>query len=138
VELYPAVQALINLQKITFSFSSEAKPSLIDFPEIKLMASLVVAIRVYSGLGINLPGPALRPSGNQIDWKAWQDIHNDSNKKLNSKAAAEVHMQTLQSDVYNMSGADIDKYLDWYAKLWTDNTNHQRKFLQKILLTRSA
>ena len=120
-----ATRDLLRLLQIDLSFpATRLTIRIIDFPEIQLASMLVIAVKLYHPC--DSPSRSVNEHAESgalaIDWPTWvqtQESLRDHHKPM---------IFTTESDVFDMSSANIDEYLKWYAKTWvTDGPISEKK-----------
>ena len=120
-----ATRDLLRLLQVNFSFPA-TRPTirLIDFPEIQLASLLVIAVKLYhpwDSLGRSIHDHA-ESGALAINWPTW--VQSQESLRDHSKPM----ISATESDVFDMSSANIDEYLKWYAKTWvTDGPISEKK-----------
>ena len=134
VDIYKAVCALSRILSLDFSFPKKTggKQRNIPFPELRLMALVVVSVKLYHPFD-NLTRYISHPSdlGNfQIDWNVWCDEHKRYENRETSagKLGRGNEMRVTEKDVFGLSIEQLDEYLDWYERTWVNEPQgRQRK-----------
>jgi len=88
------------------------------------MALVIVAVKLYHPFDI-LDRYAASPTNLgifQIDWQVWCSHHQQYAKRETSdgKLGRGNEMEIKEQDVFRMSEAQLDEYLDWYEKTWVN------------------
>jgi RNA polymerase I-specific transcription initiation factor RRN7 len=129
VEIYVAVQRLAKLLGITFTFPAAAmgRKRSLAHPETLLAGLVVVATKLSQPFDHVAQGSsdASDPTNLSVDWDIWKDIMTEE-KVDGLKKGKEVHV--TDQEVLNMSGKELDDYLDWYQKTWVDESEARSKF----------
>lgn len=111
------------------------------WPEARLMAIVIIAIKLLYGLdGISrIPESSTEPAAVGLKWEAWDrflrlgnaeykgflgEIDKESGKKR-------LEVDVKETDILDMNGEELDKYMDWFEKTWTSNSN--TKLTEQIL-----
>lgn len=99
-------------------------------PETKLLALLVVAVKLFhpfDSLNRQLKSP-FELGVFSMDWDVWNESRSKYAKKASSPHKLERGKEMLVNaqDVMQMSGEQLDEYLDWCEKTWVDE-NHEPK-----------
>lgn len=114
---------------IDFSFPKPGtRQKAVSLPEIQVMALLIVAVKLYHPFDSldRHPNSVFEPGVLVLDWKVW----NESQSKYSAsicppgKIRRGNEMFVTEHDVMNMSGEQLDDYLDWSEKTWVDE-NHE-------------
>lgn len=102
---------------------SAGLPVLLRYPEVQLMALLVVATKLFFPLDDveRHPTSAQDLSALQMDWDAWDATHNvssSSSTEQDNTARGELRFSeaagVTEPDCLTMGEAELDRYLDWY------------------------
>lgn len=141
VDTYTAVHHMSSMLGIDFCFpkhGSRQKRS--NLPEIRLMALLVIAVKMYYPFDSQdrHPRSQLDVAVLHVDWDKWGELQEQHDRRLtlNGEIGRGNEMLVTEQDVMNMSGEQLDEYLDWYEKTWIneEDDNHNKKGLPKQLL----
>jgi RNA polymerase I-specific transcription initiation factor RRN7 len=88
------------------------------------MALVIVAVKLYHPFDtLDRYAASLTRLGIfQIDWEAWCSHHQQYAKRETSdgKLGRGNEMKIKEQDVFRMSEAQLDEYLDWYEKTWVN------------------
>ena len=98
------------------------------------MSLLVVAVKLLYPFDPPEQDPeALQePKSLAIDWPKWIQLHRpDKDVKRAPKHAS--HFEITESDIFKMTGDEIDKYMDWYQRQWAQ-TERQAEGASKEIL----
>ena len=69
------------------------------------------------------------PAALKLDWETWVDAHNSKNVR----ATGETHLErgseinVTEKDVMNMTGEQLDDYMDWYEHTFVDESRAEEK-----------
>ena len=132
VEVYTAVLSMSNMLEIKFSFPrSVNRQRTISFPEVQLMALVVVAVKMYYPFDeLKRYAETLEEPGVvTIDWDVWGEEHAKYRRRatLGGKLGLGNAIKVKETDVFAMSEREIDEYLDWYERMWVKDGNQGRK-----------
>ena len=130
VEVFNGVQQVARLLSFSFTFP---KPSIRQhvwsLPEIRLVALLVAVTKLY------YPFDSLKrysKSSSEIgyltvDWEKWCNVEQSHDKGDDQKRSydSDNDIMITEDDVFDLSDTQIDKYLDWYERMWVDE---ERKY----------
>lgn len=132
---------MARLLAINFTFPMpRSRQRISSFPEIALMALLVVAVKIYypfdaierNPRSINDLGPLA------LDWDYWckaQKAHNLRDSS-DDKFGRGNEIRVKEEDVFKLSGDQIDTYLDWFENTWIDEERarkHPRRYPEQLL-----
>lgn len=110
-------EKLVSLLRLNFSFSGTA-PAPIKNPDMLLIASLVLAVKLLYPLHGEKQysiSTYHRPSlgGLRLDWKRWAEVYERQKHQTEPRRDFE---KSTSAEVYDMTGEDMDRYLDWYQE----------------------
>lgn len=100
-------------------------------PEVQLMCLLVIAVKLYHPFdGLIRHVRSLADSAAlTIDWEVWVD----SQRSCKMHAASGAHLErgseiyVTEKDVMNMTGEQLDEYMDWYERTFVDESRAEEK-----------
>jgi RNA polymerase I-specific transcription initiation factor RRN7 len=96
---------------------------------------VIVSTKLLFGLdGISrAPRSAAEPAAIGLKWEAWDEYLRTGNAELrgllggSGKAGGkELEVDVGEKDVFEMSGEELDKYMDWFERNWADDSNTNR------------
>jgi len=95
------------------------------------MALVIVAVKLYHPFD-TLDRYAASPTNLgifQIDWVAWCSHHQQyaNRETSDGKLGRGNEMRIKEQDVFRMSEAQLDEYLDWYEKTWVKEPTRRPK-----------
>ena len=126
LDVFPAVQRLNSILRFDFKFEdfagSRRKPT--SHPEAQLMALLLVTTKLLFPFDTDSTPQHSQAHGDPavpiIEWDSWVRAHKIfegcGNDECKLRKGEEIQVQ--DQDVFGMSGMELDKYMDWYQKLW--------------------
>ncbi|KAH8155266.1 uncharacterized protein LAJ45_00275 [Morchella importuna] len=142
LEVYLAVKRLSDLMSLTFVWNGLLPAKRVSaWPEAQLMALIIIATKLLYGLdGISrTPESSTEPAAVGLKWEAWDRFLRLGNAERRgllggvdgecSKKRLEVDVKEI--DILDMNGEELDKYMDWFEKTWTNNSN--TKLTEQIL-----
>ena len=141
VDTYTAIHHMSSMLGIDFRFpkhGSRQKRS--NLPEIRLVALLVVAVKMYYSFDSQdrHPRSQLDVAVLHVDWDKWGELQEQHDRRLmsNGEIGRGNEMLVTEQDVMKMSDGQLDEYLDWYEKTWIneEDDNHNKKGLPKQFL----
>lgn len=126
-EISQAVQSLSTILSIPFSFPlpSSKRTATSSFPEIKLVALIIIAVKIYHPFD-SLPR---HPRSDAdlgtlaIDWEAWCDAFakHDARYTSEGQLGRGNEMNVKEKDVMNkLTTSQLDEYLDWAERTLVD------------------
>ena len=141
VELYIIVRRLALFLEVDFTFprpsSRQRKSSL---PEIQLVSLLVIAVKLYHPFDSHPTySRTLTELGTlRIDWDSWDQSQTEYATRHTSagKLGRGNEIKVNENDIMEMSGEQLDEYLDWYEKTWIKEDSQQysaRRIPQPLL-----
>jgi hypothetical protein len=95
------------------------------------MSLVVIATKLSQPFDdvVRLPENDLDPTATKIDWIKWRDImteHTDETLKPGDELCV------TDSDVLNMTGKQMDEWMNWYHRTWIDDRD--QKSMRQITL----
>ena len=138
----PANSMLVTLQPQTFQISQilssnfefpmpSFRQQTSSLPELLLMCFLIIAVKVYHPFDsfTRHVRSLTDPAGLTLDWETWVDAQ----KSNNARATSETHLErgseitVTEKDVMNMTGEQLDDYMDWYERTFVDESRAEEK-----------
>ena len=129
LEVYAAVK---NLNKVTkfdckYAAPSKKRRKAVTMPEAQLMSLVVVVVKLLfpfdSDVVKRYPYSLNEAAAQRIDWAAWLGTRT----KVNCMDPGETplgirkEIETKDEDIFQMSEAQLDMYMDWYQKTWSQS-----------------
>lgn len=116
---------MARLLDINFTFPvPRSRQRISSFPEIALIALLVVAVKMYYPFDATERNPrSINDLGLlAVDWDCWCKAHRIQNFGFPSddKLKRGDEITVKEEDIFKLSGDQIDNYLDWFEKTWID------------------
>lgn len=107
------------------------------------MALLIISTKLLYGLdGVKrTPKSAAEPAAVGLKWKAWDGYLRTGNAErrglLNENVTPrseggggkDLEVDVEEKDVFDMTGEELDRYMDWFEKNWADDSNTPRTLL---------
>jgi RNA polymerase I-specific transcription initiation factor RRN7 len=142
VDVYPVAQQLGKIVGFDYNFPdaySRRTPGL-AYPEARLLSLLVVAVKLchpFDGVE-RTPRSVTEPAAFSIDWDKWKDIHEkfDKEQRHDAKIGKQNAAEVTESNVFDMNGDELDKYMDWYQNTWLETGRRFTKGRISITLVR--
>lgn len=141
VDIYTVVHHMSSLLDIDFCFPKHgSRQQRSNLPEIRLVALLIIAVKLYYPFDSldRHPRSELDIAVLKIDWDNWCELQKQYDMRFASKGKIGRGNEMLvnEQNIMNMSGEQLDEYLDWYEKTWIseDDDEHQKRGLPKQLL----
>lgn len=95
------------------------------------MCLLIIAVKLYHPFdGINRHVRSLADTAAlTIDWATWVDVRSSHNIHSTSEAYLEHGSEIFatEGDVMNMTGGQLDEYMDWYERTFIDESRVEEK-----------
>ena len=139
VAIYPAVLRLATLLHYTFDYRlSPAKHVKAEYPEVRLMSLLIVAVKLSQALDDEERSPrtAGEAAALTIDWNTWERAM--SNGELPNIAKGLLHKgkeaDVTEPDVSHMDGQQLDQYMDWFEKTWIADAESRREHVYLAII----
>ncbi|KAF7130954.1 hypothetical protein CNMCM5793_003889 [Aspergillus hiratsukae] len=128
VEVYPAVKRLQSLVGFTFEFptsvSGRSRP--LHLPEVQLITLIVISTKLFFPFDDikRYPLSTREPSAQVLDWKLWAQVqrHFDRRETAGGRIGKGNEILVTEKDVFNMTQAQLDEYMDWYETSWLDHS----------------
>jgi hypothetical protein len=116
---------------LSFDYSSKTKKfEKTRYPEIYLLALLVVAAKVstaYSHDAQDLSATEADFHVIDFDWEHWVKSQlKVSNEEMTPTYIPDEFMSLTEKDVFHMTTQELDGYMAWYSKIWTENSTKSR------------
>ena len=132
VGIYPKTLQISQLVSSTFAFPLPgSRQQASSLPEIQLMCLLVIAVKLYHPFDdITRHVRSLADStALAIDWETWVDVHSSHSLHATGETylrrGSEINV--TEKDVLNMTGEQMDEYMDWYEKTFVDESRAEEK-----------
>ena len=117
---------------IDFSFPVPGRQQRVSgHPEMMLLSLIVIAVKLLypfddkERLAESLKDPTILT----FDWALWLEAREQQNSLLNGlehlPRGSEINV--TETDVMQMSGEQLDDYLDWYERTWVDDERAEQK-----------
>lgn len=126
VELYPAVKRLRDLLGFTFEFPTKVigKRKPLHLPEVQLVTLILISTKLLFPFDDieRYPVSAKDPTTQVIDWKTWAQAQRQfDNRETSAGRIGRGNEITInEQDVFSLTPAQLDEYMDWYEKSWLD------------------
>ncbi|KAL8761489.1 MAG: hypothetical protein Q9184_002399 [Pyrenodesmia sp. 2 TL-2023] len=141
LEIYPTVRRTAKLLNVNFSFSqSNTRQKVSYFPEVALMAFLVIAVKIYYPFDTidRHPRSLNDPGALAMDWEYWCQLQHDHDSRATAggKLGRGNEIKVTESETFGLSGDQVDEYLDWFEKTYVDEQrarNHPRGYPEQLL-----
>lgn len=128
VDVYPAVKRLQSLVGFTFEFpttvSGRSRP--LHLPEVQLITLIVISTKLFFPFDDikRYPVSTREPSAQVLDWKLWGQVqrHFDRRETAGGRIGKGNEILVTEKDVFDMTPAQLDEYMDWYETSWLDHS----------------
>ncbi|QSZ34017.1 hypothetical protein DSL72_005597, partial [Monilinia vaccinii-corymbosi] len=100
------------------------------YPEYQLISLIVIATKLSQPFDDILRHPESNsdPTAARINWAKWQAIMTE---KPGEGLKRGDEIKITDTDVFKMTGAQMDDWMNWYHKTWIDDRDH--KISEQIL-----
>ena len=132
VVLHSQILQISQLLSSTFEFPLPgSRQQTCSLPEIQLLCLLVIAVKLYHPFdsSIRHVRSLADSAALTIDWESWVD--GQSSCKM--RATGGTHLERgseisiTEKDVMNMTGEQLDEYMDWYERTFVDESRAEEK-----------
>lgn len=135
------MRQIAKLLDIDFAFpKTRPRQKITSLPEVTLVALLVIAVKVYYPFDAidRHPRSAIDLGVMTVDWDRWCEAQRDydSRETANGHFERGNEIKVEEKDVFDLSGDQMDQYLDWFEKTWVDEErarNHPRGYPEQLL-----
>lgn len=132
ITLHLKTLEISRLLLITFAFPLPSfRQQISSLPEIQLICLLIITVKLYHPFdGFTRHVRSLADSAVlTIDWATWVDVQ--SSHKLHATGEAHVErgseINVTERDVMDMTGEQLDDYMDWYERTYVDESRVEEK-----------
>ena len=132
VVLHPQTLQISQLLSSTFEFPLPgSRQQTCSLPEIQLVCLLVIAVKLYHPFdsSIRRVRSLADPAALTIDWESWVD--RQSSCKMHATGGTHLErgseISVTEKDVMNMTGEQLDEYMDWYERTFVDESRAEEK-----------
>ncbi|KAK3703865.1 hypothetical protein LTR37_014188 [Vermiconidia calcicola] len=119
IEIFAASKRLAQIIKIdmTFSASKSCRTVVLRYPEVQLMALVVVATKLLFSLDNRIRKTKANTdlSALAIDWDGWVKLHEDREQREDEQSSLtfEQAFEFNEADALEASDDKLDSYLEW-------------------------
>ncbi|KAK5018472.1 hypothetical protein LTR16_002013 [Cryomyces antarcticus] len=132
--VYPTATHLSKLVSYTFTYPNglmrKSRYRDNDFPEAQLMSLLIIAVKLLYPFDEVRRHPSKSTEGAAlaVDWDVWVKTRSSAKKetKTPGRLRFEEAMKVNDEDVFSMSSTQLDDYLNWYERTWTNEGCQKR------------
>lgn len=109
------------------------------------MALVIVSTKLLLGLDEvpRTPKQAAEPAAIGLRWEAWEGYLREGNAEYRGLLGKDVQaagkgleVDVEEKDVFDMEGEELDRYMDWFEKNWSDDSNTKRILPRRGLVGR--
>ncbi|KAG4035466.1 hypothetical protein MFRU_001g02350 [Monilinia fructicola] len=126
VDIYTAVNHLAGLLEYDFSYPVHNKRlhGTAGYPEYQLISLIIIATKLSQPFDdiIRHPESNSDPTAARINWAKWKTIMTEEPSE-GLKRGDEIKI--ADTDVFKMTGAQMDDWMNWYHKTWIDDRDHK-------------
>jgi RNA polymerase I-specific transcription initiation factor RRN7 len=156
LELYPAIKNLNKIINFTFKYSlasdSRTRRNATSEPEAQLMSLVVITTKLIfpfdSDVMKRYPRSLNEPAAQRIDWKKWVELRKQGAYPAHANTSVDVNegetrskpplekgreIEITDADIFKMSGADMDQYMDWYQRTWIRPNDAEENVNKELL-----
>ena len=132
ISLYPVVRRMAALLSIDFSFSRPGqRQQASSSPELLLMSLLIIAVKLHHPFdNLSRSVASLKDAAVlKMNWSKWTEAYRDHKSRIQAGEhlvrGSEFYIS--EDDALEMSGEQVDDYLDWYERTWIDEDRARHK-----------
>ena len=132
--LHPTTLSIAALLGIDFTFPiPDKRQKVSSSPEIALVGLLVIATKLYHPFDNDVHPRHARsandPAALAIDWSAWATAQKAHTARLKPEGhlARGSEIRVTEADVMDMTGDQMDEYMDWFERTYVDETRAENK-----------
>ncbi|KAB8303486.1 hypothetical protein EYC80_004900 [Monilinia laxa] len=126
VDIYTAVNHLAGLLQYDFSYPAHNKRlhGTAGYPEYQLISLIIIATKLSQPFDdiLRHPESDSDPTAARINWAKWKTIMTEEPSE-GLKRGDEIKI--TDTDVFKMTGAQMDDWMNWYHKTWIDDRDHK-------------
>ena len=132
VVLHSQTLQISQLLSSTFEFPLPgSRQQTCSLPEIQLVCLLVIAVKLYHPFdsSIRHVRSLADPAALTIDWESWVDDQSSCKMHVTGGTHLErgSEISVTEKDVMNMTGEQLDEYMDWYERTFVDESRAEEK-----------
>ena len=132
VALHSQTLQISQLLSSTFEFPLPgSRQQTCSLPEIQLVCLLVIAVKLYHPFDTSIRHvrSLADPAALTIDWESWVD--GQSSCKMHATGGTHLErgseISVTEKDAMNMTGEQLDEYMDWYERTFVDESRAEEK-----------
>ncbi|KAJ5142767.1 Ubiquitin supergroup [Penicillium bovifimosum] len=145
IEVYDAAKTLQELVGFTFRYPEESQYNrklIQDLPDVQLMVLIVIATKLlfpFDDLK-RYPTTGSEPAAQVMDWSLWERAQSrfDHDPRFGDNLAKGAAIHVTDKDVLNMTSAQMDNYMDWYASSWLDTSRAPTRIAELFPISRTG
>ncbi|KAJ5543382.1 hypothetical protein N7535_005810 [Penicillium sp. DV-2018c] len=146
IEAYDAAKALQELVGFTFKYpepESHDNRRINQYPpDVQLMVLIVIATKLLFPIDDlkRYPTTSQDPSAQVMDWPQWARAQSrfDHDPQYGDNLAEGSAIHVTDQDVLNMTPAQMDNYMDWYASSWLDTSRAPTRIAELFPIGRTG
>jgi RNA polymerase I-specific transcription initiation factor RRN7 len=128
LDIYLATKNLAGILGYSFSYKlSDRRHRITELPELQLMSLIVVALKLSQGFDMEERSPKTDNEAASliVDWDAWRKS-TEVPECISGPFSKGGEIGLVEGDVFNLSDGQMDRYMDWYGKMWVDDAEPKR------------
>jgi RNA polymerase I-specific transcription initiation factor RRN7 len=98
----------------------------LHLPEVQLITLIVISTKLFFPFDDikRYPVSTREPSAQVLDWKLWGQVqrHFDRRETAGGRIGKGNEILVTEKDVFDMTPAQLDEYMDWYETSWLDHS----------------
>lgn len=105
---------------------SDGRLTKVNHPEVRLMSLIIISIKLIQGFDrlYRQPRTEDEPAALTLDWEVWKDYFQGQNSSSSSgELSDEGFVGATEESVFQMTGDQLDQYLDWYEQTWVKDAD---------------
>lgn len=128
--LHPQTLQMSRLLSSTFTFPLPgSRQQISSLPELELMCLLVIAVKLYHPFD-DLPRHVRSladSAASRVDWETWVDARSSHQATGQTHLERGSEINVTEQDVMNMTGEQLDQYMDWAERFLVDEPRAEEK-----------
>jgi RNA polymerase I-specific transcription initiation factor RRN7 len=110
-------------------------------PDVQLMVLIVIATKLLFPIDDlkRYPTSAKEPAVQVMDWPLWTRAQTrfDHDPRFGDNLGKGTAIHVTDKDVLNMTSAQMDNYMDWYASSWLDTSRASTRIAELFPISRT-
>ncbi|PLN84478.1 RNA polymerase I-specific transcription initiation factor Rrn7 [Aspergillus taichungensis] len=138
IEIYTGVHRLNTITRFPFAFPERVtgRVTALHLPEVQLATLIVISTKLFFPFDDikRYPQSTREPSSQVVNWELWAQVqrHFDARETSGGRIGKGKEVLVNDNDVFNMSPAQLDEYMDWYENSWLDVSRGNSNFLADL------